>query len=193
MTSVYSPRWTAPEPPQQRRCDVPGCDKEGGYRAPRSRFSEKNKDYHHFCLSHVQEYNKSWNYFSGMSDSDAQRFINEAPYGNRPTWQHGPRQNHTRENLQDSVYRQFADYFSPNGQYRDSSASAPPPPLDRRARKALAVLDLDWPVSAQEIKLRYKTLVKMYHPDINKTAGAEERFKAVTEAYHQLSKALSVL
>ncbi len=39
----------------------------------------------------------------------------------------------------------------------------------------------------EEIKKAYKTLAKKYHPDINKEAGSEEKFKKLSEAYAVLS------
>src|SRR3989344_5365972 len=39
----------------------------------------------------------------------------------------------------------------------------------------------------EEIKKAYKTLAKKHHPDINKEAGAEAKFKEISEAYAVLS------
>lgn len=41
--------------------------------------------------------------------------------------------------------------------------------------------------SEEEIKKAYRRLARQYHPDISKEAGAEERFKAISEAYGTLS------
>lgn len=41
--------------------------------------------------------------------------------------------------------------------------------------------------SADEIKRAYRREARKYHPDVNKAAGAEEKFKEINEAYQVLS------
>ena len=48
-------------------------------------------------------------------------------------------------------------------------------------------LGLEKKASADEIKKAYRKLARQYHPDTNNDAGAEERFKEVSEAYDVLS------
>ena len=43
--------------------------------------------------------------------------------------------------------------------------------------------------SEQEIKKAYRNLARQHHPDVSKAADAEDRFKAVNEAYQVLSDA----
>jgi curved DNA-binding protein len=40
--------------------------------------------------------------------------------------------------------------------------------------------------SADEIRRAYRKLAREYHPDVNKDAGAEDRFKEISEAYEVL-------
>src|SRR6185312_3972996 len=49
------------------------------------------------------------------------------------------------------------------------------------------VLGLSKSASKDEIRKAYRKLSKMYHPDLNKEADAEEKFKEITEAYEVLS------
>ena len=49
------------------------------------------------------------------------------------------------------------------------------------------VLGLSKSASDDEIKKAYRKLAKKYHPDINKSADAEDKFKEINEAYEVLS------
>jgi len=49
-----------------------------------------------------------------------------------------------------------------------------------------SVLGVDRDVSQDEIGKAYKRLARKYHPDLNKAAGAERKFKELTEAYEVL-------
>ncbi|MBD5164932.1 DnaJ C-terminal domain-containing protein [Helicobacter sp.] len=50
-------------------------------------------------------------------------------------------------------------------------------------------LEVSQNASADEIKKSYRRLARKYHPDINKDAGAEEKFKEINAAYEILSDA----
>ncbi len=49
------------------------------------------------------------------------------------------------------------------------------------------VLGINKNSSSDEIKKAYRTLAKKYHPDVNKEADAESKFKEINEAYEVLS------
>src|SRR5215212_3141434 len=48
------------------------------------------------------------------------------------------------------------------------------------------VLGVDRKASQEDIKKAYRKLARKYHPDTNKDAGAEDRFKQISEAYDVL-------
>src|SRR4051794_26418673 len=55
-----------------------------------------------------------------------------------------------------------------------------------RAPDYYKTLGVDKKASQEDIKKAYRKLARQYHPDTNKDAGAEERFKAISEAYDTL-------
>src|SRR3954465_5692592 len=50
-----------------------------------------------------------------------------------------------------------------------------------------SVLGVARDASADEIQRAYRKLARQFHPDVNKDPSAEERFKAISEAYDVLS------
>ena len=171
-----------------RRCDHPGCEAQGEFRAPQS--PNDLDHYFWFCLDHVRAYNATWNYFEGMSQREIERFQKSAVTWHRPTWHFGM-------NFGDSRASEFAtgsDFFGlirdDFGVFRTEDASdgnhdgGRHKPVTPEERRALAELNLDSDTDLQQIKDRYKELVKKFHPDANGgSKKAEERLKAVNQAY----------
>ena len=50
------------------QCDWPDCPRPGRHKAPMGRGHEGK--FYNYCTEHVQEYNKSYNYFQGMKDDE---------------------------------------------------------------------------------------------------------------------------
>ncbi len=158
-----------------RACAWPGCEREGRYPAPRCR--ERLRDFIWLCLEHVREYNRNWDYFAGMSAEEIDAHRHADFTWHRPTWRFGTRA------AGDPLRARFHDAF---GLFGDAGA-----PGQRRRRTAggrmeemMARLRLEPGFSADELKRRYKELVKRYHPDLNGgDRAAEERLKSINEAY----------
>ncbi|KAI7742207.1 hypothetical protein M8C21_017763 [Ambrosia artemisiifolia] len=55
------------------------------------------------------------------------------------------------------------------------------------SRDYYKVLKLPKTASLQDIKSSYRSLARKYHPDMNKSEGAEEKFKEISAAYEVLS------
>ena len=68
-------------------CQWRGCQSPGLHRAPKGRGREGQ--YYFLCLAHVREFNASYNYFEGMSNSDIEAYQKESVIGHRPTWRAG--------------------------------------------------------------------------------------------------------
>ncbi|HTQ13926.1 MAG TPA: J domain-containing protein [Rhizomicrobium sp.] len=162
-----------------RACEQAGCAGEGGYRVPRSRTDLS--DHMWFCLEHARAHNEKWDYFNGMSEAEIEAFRTDAVTGHRPTWPLGKRAARMRDG-HDSGPR----YDDRYGVFGDV-AEQPRRPERRLLRPqivALETLGLEQTATLQEIKARYKELVKRYHPDANGgDRGAEERLKQVIKAY----------
>lgn len=168
------------EDPAFRCCDAPGCEQSGEYRAPKSR--DQLRDYYWFCLEHVREYNNAWNYYAGMSEAEVEGERRADTYWHRPTWPFGGERN-ANDDLNDP-FGLFEDEQKAR-QEQKGRFSASTPEL-----AALAILDLSPPVTRQEVKSRYKELVKRHHPDANGgSKDAEERLKAINRAYETLIRA----
>ena len=61
--------------------------------------------------------------------------------------------------------------------------------ISNEEHESLKILELKMPISVDEIKKRYKKLVKIFHPDVNdNNINAEKKFKEITEAYKILLK-----
>ena len=182
----YSPIWTQDGAPAPVACDAAGCDLEGSHRAPKSR--ERADGFYHFCLDHVRAYNKAWDYFAGMSQAEIERLQREVSTWHRPTWPMGQRSGAQRrdgERIDDPF-----DLGSETGLGGNGSAAAEPGAarLSDKDRKSYAALDLEPSANLNQIKVRYKQLVKRFHPDANGGAcSAEERLKHINEAYRHLT------
>ncbi|MCE1237229.1 MAG: J domain-containing protein [Hyphomicrobiales bacterium] len=176
-------------------CDWEGCEAPGAHRAPVGRGREG--EYHRFCLDHVRLYNKSYNYFAGMKEEAVADFQEDARTGHRPTWNMG-----VNPDSQTGRARSPADFEMPRNWTRRSGdprlqfgrARAPRPEPIRRAKplekKALDTLGLPETASAEDIRARYKDLVKRHHPDANGGDRSQEaRLQEIIQAHRLLKTA----
>tara|TARA_B100001971_G_scaffold207800_1_gene228527 strand:+ start:70 stop:681 length:612 start_codon:yes stop_codon:yes gene_type:complete len=175
--------------PSAKHCDVPSCPQEGAHRAPKTRALD---EYYHFCVDHVREYNNNWNYFEGMSQQDVEQHMYNTMTWDRPTWA-STLAGLNADNLKSRIYEGLRmDGLNMGGGFSaedDQTASfesvLPKPELD-----ALATLNLEPPVTWDDIRTRYKKLVKKHHPDISGDHDGEA-IKQINLAYSILKIAYS--
>lgn len=165
-----------------RVCDMPGCAHNGDYKAPKDR---DLGEYYFFCLDHVQEYNKAWNYFEGMSSSDIEDYIIRSALGDRPTWRYD-----SFTGLQEELRRKAWNFYGAHAQPGAEKGREGREQFRNQINKdtpefeAMAIMGLEPPLDLPSIKSRYKELVKKYHPDVNRdNPEAENLLKSINMAY----------
>lgn len=173
-----------------RPCDHVGCARRGSHPAPKGR--DHAGEFWHFCREHVADYNKRWNYFSGMSDADLANYQKQEETGHRPTW--------AFRGGRDRLSAAFARGRRPTGDAfglfnhdGDPAKKAQPAPSRRLTRLqtlALDAMSLGEQATGAEIRARYAELVKRWHPDSNGgDRGAEAQLQKVLKAYQTLKAA----
>jgi hypothetical protein len=179
-----TPRGSKPEPKVAAPCEWPGCDKPGKHKAPKGRAAPGH--FHNYCLAHVQEYNKTYNYFSGMGDADVSSFEKASQMGERPTWKLGMN-SHANAGSTRGHAKRLRDPLEIFGADVKPAQKKLGRNLRRNEQEALTTLGLDDTATPEQAKQQYKLLVKRLHPDANNGSRAnEETLKSVIKAYDTL-------
>jgi DnaJ domain len=170
--------------PGDHPCAHPGCPEPGAYRAPVSRPGSSflppsgPPRWQYFCLDHVRAFNAQWNWFDGMSQDEIWEAQSPAPAWERETRAFAA-------NAFAAGPDRAADAL---GVLRWKAAARPQgPTLSRDDRQALAKLGLEEGATLAQIKARYRSLARRYHPDANKGSREHEaKLQALTEAHTHL-------
>jgi len=179
-------------------CEWRGCAAPGLYPAPKGRGHEG--EYHRYCLEHVREYNKSYNYFAGMPNEDIAKHQKEDVVGHRPTWFVGVTSSARKRTAFPPERRNgFSWRFMTQDPFgllgggagaEQKAKGEPVRPLRRAERKCLRQLNLEDTATKAEIKARFKDLVKRHHPDRNNgDRRSEDKLREVIQAYNYLRQA----
>lgn len=157
------PRWRAygaeREAVQVRLCDRHGCTDAGDRPAPKA---PNKPDRWYFCERHAAEYNRNWNYFSGLTAEEA-----------------AAREAEEQRDAESYGQAKFYGWGGPG----DGSRS-------RDEMRAMEVLELEGDPDFDEIKSAYRRLAKANHPDTAPDdKDAAGRFQAVKAAYDVLAQA----
>ena len=169
------------DPMQEKRyvqkCEMPGCNEDADYKAPKHRGLN---EYHHFCLTHIREYNKAWNFFEGMSPKDVEDHVLNSVYGDRPTWQYG-----VGSDGYDDLYKAAHQFYGADDRSGEANGGHYYRPEQTSPEfEAMAIMGLKPPLTLDEIKKTYKKLAKQHHPDLNKGCKeSENKLKSINMAY----------
>ena len=168
-------------------CDHIDCPKIGKYKAPVSR--SKLNQYYFFCLNHVKEYNNSWDFYRGLNVEDIELSIRKDIVWDRPSWPLSGNPTKILEQIDDFLNTDYSLFEKE----RDINIFLKNKLIDHNLtaeeQRKLTILGLKLPLTVKEIKKKYKKLVKIFHPDVNKNnIQAERKFKEINEAYKVLLK-----
>ena len=161
-------------------CEWKNCEESGQFKAPLERDNSKN--YKWLCEEHIKLFNKSWNYFEGMSQNEIEGFLKSDLTWHRPTQKFASSDNFFNilwNNALSDKFNFFKQEKIVNG-FNDRKLSE----KDKDAFQIMGLeLNADWSI----IQKKFKTLVKKFHPDRN--AGNkkfEDKLKKITLAYSHL-------
>ena len=181
------------EPPKQM-CQWKGCENPGTHKAPMGRDMEGQ--YISFCINHVRQYNKEYNYFSGLDDDAIAKYQKENITGQRPTWQVGVNRlgNSQLGAASDPRAAAAERLYNRKNYAADVRAGRLSTTRTRKLKtlekKSFDDLNLKYTATGSDIKRRYKDLVKRNHPDANGgDRSSEERLRTIIQAYKHLQKA----
>ena len=60
-------------------CDWDNCNESGQFKAPLEKDNSKN--FRWLCEKHIKLFNKNWNYFEGMKQTEIENFLNLILHG----------------------------------------------------------------------------------------------------------------
>ena len=161
-------------------CDWNNCLEEGYYKAPIEK--DNSKKFRMLCLNHIKEFNKNWNYFEGMDDSQIYNFLKSDMIWHKPTQSFSSSDNFFKI-LWNNALKGEQNKFASSEQFDHMSQFK----FNHNDIKAFSILGVSIGIQWEKIRGKFKKLVKKFHPDMN--AGNkkyEEKLKQITLAYTQL-------
>ena len=168
-------------------CDHFNCKEIGKFRAPKSRI--RINEYFMFCLKHVKEYNKSWDFYKGLNVDQIELSMRKDTVWDRPSWPLNGNPNAIVGQIKDFLNNDYSLFEKDKDLQDFLKNKLIDEELTKEESNSLNILELILPVSIDEIKKKYKKLVKIFHPDVNdNNKEAEKKFKEISEAYKILLK-----
>ena len=160
-------------------CEWSNCKEPGKFKAPTEKDNSKNHKW--LCELHIKLFNKSWDYFNGMSQSEIESFLKSDLTWHRPTQKFGSKDNFFNilwNNALSDKFKILEDKEKNNYHKRK---------LCEKDIDALKIMGLEFNADWQTIQKKFKTLVKKFHPDRNSgNKEYEDKLKKITLAYSHL-------
>ena len=161
-------------------CDWNNCLEEGLYKAPKEKDNSKN--FRLLCLNHIKEFNKNWNYFSGMNDQQIMEFLKSDSTWHKPTQSFSSSENFFKV-LWNNALKDEMDKIKFDNEFNHMNKFK----FNHNDIKAFSILGISVGLKWERIKEKFKKLVKKFHPDMNSgNKEFEEKLKVITLAYTQL-------
>jgi len=161
-------------------CEWDNCSENGRFKAPLEK--DNSKKYRWLCEDHIKLFNKNWNYFDGMNQSEIEIFLKSDLTWHRPTQKFSSSDNFFNILWNNALDGKFSFF-----KYEKIINTFNGKKLNEKDKDAFKIMELDlsadWPI----IQKKFKTLVKKFHPDRN--AGNKEfenKLKKITLAYSHL-------
>ena len=164
-------------------CDWKNCKELGTYKAPIDK--DNSKKFRLFSLENKKIFNKNWNYFENMNDDQIEFFIKSDLTWHKSTKKFGSSENFFNILWNNALEDKLNIFKSTN--YKEFKKEK----ISNTDKDALQIMGLNDDVKWEQIHLKFKELVKKYHPDKNHgNKKFEEKLKKITLAYSQLKKTL---
>lgn len=186
----------------ERKCEWPGCSNPGQYRAPKSK--QELNSFRWFCKSHIQDFNKSWNYYADWTEEELEQQRRADLSWDRPTWKMGQKPvrpegpaGHANGNAWarwgfDDPMEVLGDNATINPGGKEETKKARRKLLPRNEQSALEILGCEADQKKAEIRARFRALVRDLHPDMNGGKREDEdRLRDVVWAWDQIKNSMS--
>ena len=160
-------------------CEWENCEEIGDFKAPIERDNSKNHRW--LCKEHVKLFNKSWDYFDGMNQSEIENFLKSDITWHRPTQKFASSDNFFNILWNNALSDKYK-FFNVKSSLHINQAK-----LSEKDKDAFKLMDLDFNSDWPAVQKKFKTLVKKFHPDRNSgNKEFEDKLKKITMAYSHL-------
>ena len=160
-------------------CEWKNCRETGSFKAPVEKDNSKNFKW--LCDEHIKLFNKSWDYFDGMSEEEIIKFLKSDVTWHRPTQKFGSPDNFFNilwNNALNDKFKIFNENKNTDVNIRK---------LCKQDKDAFNVMGLEFSADLLTLQKKFKTLVKKFHPDRHSGNKIyEDRLKKITLAYSHL-------